>query len=36
MLSNDVTCEVRPLCNLTQCSALWKSDIPMKIRHYDC
>ena len=36
ILSNDVTFEVRPLCNLTRCSALWKSDIPKKIRHYDC
>ena len=36
ILSNDVTFEVRPLCNLTRCTALWKSDIPMKIRHYNC
>ena len=36
ILSNDVTFEARPLCNLTGCTALWKSDIPMKIRHYDC
>ena len=35
-LSNDVTFEVRPLCNFTQCTALRKSDIPMKIRHFDC
>ena len=32
----DVTFEARPLCNLTWCTALWKSDIPMKIGHYDC
>ena len=36
ILSNDVTFEARPLCNLTRCTALCKSDIPMKIRHYDC
>ena len=35
-LSNNVTFEARPLCNLTRCAAFWKSDIPMKIRHYDC
>ena len=33
--SNDVTFEARPLCNLTQCTALWKSDIPKEIRQYD-
>ena len=33
--SNDLTFKARPLCNLTRCTALWKSDIPMKIRHYD-
>ena len=27
--------EARPLCNLTRCTALLKSVIPMKIRH-DC
>ena len=26
ILSNDVTFEARPLCNLTRCTALWKSD----------
>ena len=31
-----MTFEARPLFNLTRCIALWKSDIPMKIRHYDC
>ena len=31
ILSNDATFEARPLCNLTRCS-----DIPKKIRHYDC
>ena len=36
ILSNDVTFEARPLCNLTRCTVLWKSDIPMKNRHYDC
>ena len=36
ILSNDVTLEARHLCNLTRCTTLWKSDIPMKIRHYDC
>ena len=36
ILSNDVTFEARPLCNLTRYTALWKSDIPKKIRHYDC
>ena len=36
ILSNDVTFEARPLCNLTWCTALYKSDIPKKIRHYDC
>ena len=36
ILSNVVTFEVRPLCNMTRCTALWKSDIPIKIRHYDC
>ena len=36
ILSNDVTFEARPLCNLTRCTALWKSDIPKKIRYYDC
>ena len=36
MLSDDVTFEARPLCNLTRCTALWKIDIPMKIRYYDC
>ena len=35
ILSNDVTFEARPLCNLTRCTALWKSDTPKKIRHYD-
>ena len=34
--SNEVTFDARPLCNLTQCTALWKSDIPKKIRHFDC
>ena len=34
--SNDVNFEARPLCNLTRCTAFWKSDIPMKIKHYDC
>ena len=30
-----MTFEARPLCsNLTLCTALWKSDIIMKIRHY--
>ena len=33
ILSNDVTFEERPLCNSTRCSALWKTDILMKIRH---
>ena len=36
IVSNDVTFEARPLCNMTRCTALWKSDIPKKIRHYDC
>ena len=36
ILNNDVTFEARPLCNLTRCTALWKSDIQMKIRHFDC
>ena len=36
ILSNDVTFEARPLCNLTRCTALSKSDIPKKIRYYDC
>ena len=36
MLSNDVTFKARPLGNLTRCTALWKNDIPKKIRHYDC
>ena len=36
ILSNNVTFEARPLFNLTRCTALWKSDIPKKIRHYDC
>ena len=36
ILSNGVTFEARPLCNFTRCTAIWKSDIPMKIRHYDC
>ena len=36
ILSKDVTFEARPLCNLTRCTALWKSDLPMKVRHYDC
>ena len=36
ILSNDVTFEARPLFNLMWCTALWESDIPMKIRHYDC
>ena len=36
ILSNDVTFEARSLCNLTRCTALWKGDISMKIRHYDC
>ena len=35
ILSNDVIFEARPLCNLMRCTALWKSDIPMKIRNYD-
>ena len=35
-LSNDVTFEARLLCILTRCTALWKSDIPKKIKHYDC
>ena len=30
ILSNDVTFEARPLCNLTRCTALGKSDIPKK------
>ena len=36
ILSNNVTFEARPLCNLTRCTALWKSDMPKKIRNYDC
>ena len=36
ILSNDVTFKARPLCNLTRCTALWKCDIPKKVRHYDC
>ena len=36
ILSNDVTFEARPLCNLTRCTALCKSDILMKIRPCDC
>ena len=32
---NNYVSKARPLCNLTWCTALWKSDIPMKIRHYD-
>ena len=32
---NNCVCKAQPLCNLTRCTALWKSDIPMKIRHYD-
>ena len=35
ILSNVVTFETRTLCNLTRCTALWKSGIPKKIRHYD-
>ena len=31
ILSNNVTFEARPLCNLTRCTASWESDIPMKI-----
>ena len=31
ILSNDVTFEARPLCNLTRCTELWKSDIPKKL-----
>ena len=34
ILINDATFEARPLCNLTRCAALLKSDIPKKIRHY--
>ena len=26
-----MTFEARPLCNLTRCTALWKSDIPIKL-----
>ena len=36
ILSNDVTFKARPLCNLTRCTALWKCDIPKKVRYYDC
>ena len=36
ILRHDVTFKARPLCNLTRCTALWKCDIPKKIRHYDC
>ena len=32
---NNYVSKARPLCNLTWCTVLWKSDIPMKIRHYD-
>ena len=32
---NNYVSKARSLCNLTWCTALWKSDIPMKIRHYD-
>ena len=32
--SKDVTFEARPLCNLTRCTALRNSDIPMIIRHF--
>ena len=32
---NNYVSKARPLCNLTWCTALWKSNIPMKIRHYD-
>ena len=35
ILSNDVTFEARPLCNLMRFTGLCKSDSPMKIRHYD-
>ena len=27
-----MTFEARPLCNVTRCTALWKSDIPKKIK----
>ena len=36
ILEHDVTYEARPLCSLTRCTALWKTDIPIKIRHNDC
>ena len=36
ILSNDLAFEAKPLCNLTRFTALYKSDIPMKIIHYDC
>ena len=36
IFSHAATFEARPLLNLTRCTALRKSDIPMKMRHYDC
>ena len=36
LLSNDVTFEARPRRYLTWCTALYKSDIPTKIRKCDC
>ena len=31
ILSNNVTFEARPLCNLMRCTASWKSNILMKL-----
>ena len=35
ILRHYVTFEARPLCNLTKCTALSKSDAPIKFRHND-
>ena len=31
-----MTFKMRPLCNMTRRTALWKKDMPIKIRHYNC